>query len=839
MKLRFSIRVMAYCAAVAQLATAPVRAADGLVPALGNAMNSGSVAASERDPAGLSPYRRPASRTPGGQLYEIPYLPPAARKTESGWEVSGRVEAGWLAGDADNRNALFRQYRDIDNGIYLNTLGIEASQPDAARFVAITAGGVGRSDQFYGIQWGRYNDYRVNLSYSETPHVFSTTARPIWQGVGSGNLTLPVWPGVAPGGASGNNATNSAALRGLIGANGESELGLLRKRGGARFDMNLSETWKFFSSYSLEHRKGMRPFGGNAGNGETVEPIDYKTHELAAGLQFADDVSHFNLTLSASLFRNDIDALSWQNPFRHTNGALPIPGGRLDLYPDNDASNARIEYARALPEFFNGRFNATLAFGSMRQNDRLLPPTSTSGNGAAIPGGFNGNFNLWNTGAALSQASANAGIDTRLADLGLSLTPADKLTVRGTLRHYDTRNRTNYTAFNPLTGQFGYIIQDTNTSTVFGGSNNVHYRSIPFQGAQDNYKLSAEYRVRRRAVLNAEYERENFHRDYRERDKTWEDRIRFGYTDRGFESATLRIGYEYGVRRGSRYNSDPYRDFYTSSLPAYTDTVANVLGRLHNLEELRKFDLADRQQQVLKARLNYMPRTDIDLGATLQAKFNDYPADFGRSGKQTQNSLNLDFGYLPSAGTALTLYYAYQTARTKQAGAADVGTASAAGCAVLPPSCSNAFAAPLSIYPADRYWSAVSRDRTDVFGLRFRHDLGKARLNLEYNYSSSRSPLGYAYASANALQSPGLVAQAGNAFPDLKYSLHVIDTSLRAPLTQQTAIRFFHHFEAGRIADWHFDGLDPNTVVSNRVYLDTGPRNYRVHVLGVFVQFSL
>ena len=844
MRFRLLIKTTAYCvgAAVAQFANGPAfgDSAAGADAVSGNAMNPGAVDSTrDRDPAGLSPYRQPASRTPTGQLYDIPYLPRETRKSESGWEYSGFIEAGVLGGDANNKNALFRRYRDIGNGPYLNNFGMEAAKPDEARFFEIVGGGVGRSDPFYGVQFGRYNDYRVDLSYSEIPHLYSTTAKPIWQGVGTGNLSLSVWPGVAPGGASGNNGATAAALQGLINATGETELGLVRKKGSARLDMNLTDTWKFHARYSLGHRKGTRAFGGNEGNGETVEPVDYKTHDLLAGLQFADSVSHFNLALSASLFRNDIDALTWENPFRHTSGALLIQGGRMDLYPGNDAYNARMEYARTLPAFFNGRFNATVALGSMRQNDKLLPPTITRGTGAALSGGFNGNFNLWNTTAALSRQSANANIDTRLVDLGLSLAPADKLTIRGTLRHYGTVNHTNYTAFNPQTGQFGYLIQDTNASTVFSGTNNVHYRSIPFQGEQDNYKLSGEYQVRRRAVLTADYEREDFHRAHRERDQTWEDRVRFGYTDRGFESATLRLAYEYGSRRGSQYNSDPYKDFYTASLATYTDTVGSALNRLRNLEELRKHDMADREQQVLKARANYLPRADMDFGVTLQSKINAYPADFGRTGKQTQNSLNLDLGYLPSAVTALNVYYSYQTSKMKQAGAADLGSPFAAGCAVLPPSCSNSFGAPRSIYPADRYWSAVSKDRTGVFGLGLRHDFGKPKLDVQYTYSSSRSPLGYSYASAGALESPGLAGQAGNAFPDLTYDLHVFDTGLRLPVSRKTAVRLYYHFEMGKIADWHYSGLDQSRVVPNQVYLDAGPRNYRVQVLGVFLKVTL
>ena len=827
---------------VAQLNAGPACANSGGEPvaAAGNGMHPGSVDGNrERDPAGLSPFRAPASRAPTGQLYDIPYRPREVRSSESGWDYSGLLELGMLSGDADSRNALFRRYQDLDNGPYLNYFALEGVKPAEARFFEIVGAGVGRSDQFYGLQFGRYNDYRLSFSYSEVPHLFATTARPMWQGVGSARLTLPDWPGVAPGGASGNNSNNATAVQALINATADTELGLVRKQGSARVELNLTDSWKFSANYSIEQRNGARPFGANAGNGETVEPIDYKTHNLLAAVQFADSLSQFNLSLSASLFRNDIDTLTWENPFRHRSAALSISGGRLDLYPDNDAYNAKLEYARTLPRVLNGRFNATVALGSMRQNDKLIAPTITSGSGAVVAGGFNGNFNLWNSNAALSQQSADASVDTRLVDLGLSLVPTDRLTLRGTLRHYATRNNTRYTAQNPQTGQFGYIIQDTNVSTVFNGANNVHYRSIPFQGTQDNYRLAAEYQVGRRAMLSAEYERENFQRDWRERDRTWEDRFKFGYTDRGFESASVRLSYEHASRRGSPYDSHPYASFYTASLASYTETLANLLDRLRGLEELRKYDLADRTQQVLNARLNYLARPDLDLGLSLQSKINTYPAEFGRTGTQTQNSLNLDLSYLPSAATAFNAYYSYQTASMKQAGAADLGSADGAGCAVLPPACSNAFGAARSIYPADQYWSATSKDRSTLFGLGFRHDFGKPKLDLQYAWSSSRAPLGYTFASANALQNPELAAQAGSAFPDASYKLQVVDAGLRLPLSQQLAVRLYYRFEVGKITDWHYAGLDQGLVVGSRVYLDAGPRDYRVHVLGVLLRLTL
>ena len=842
MGIRDLVVTIGSCAACAWCASTPAFADSSTVwpGATGDAMNAVAViGAGDRDPAGLSPYRSPASRTPGGLLYEIPYLTRETRHSESGWELSGFGEAGVLGGDASLRNALFRKYRDVTNGPYLNRFDAEALKPDEARFVELMGGGVGRNDQFYGLKIGRYNDYRVSLSFSETPHLTSMSARPIWQGIGTGNLTLTPANGVAAGGASTNNAANAAALQALIRQTGDTDLGLVRRAGDAQVEITLGAGWTFSSGYAIERRKGARAFGGNEGNGETVEPIDYRTHDLRAGVQFADESTQFNLALSASLFRNAIDTLTWENPFQHPVGALRILGGRSDLVPDNDAYNAKLEYARALPSLARGRFTATVELGAMRQNDRLIPPTVTSGMGAPFGSGFNGNFDLWNTSAALSQERAAASIDTRLVDLGLSLAPVDRLTVRAALRRHETRNQTSYTASNPQTGQYGYVIQDTNPSTIFSGTNNIHYRSIPFEGSQDNIRLGGEYQARRRAVLSAELERENFHRVHRERDRTWEDRIRLGYTDRGLESLTVRLSYEHASRRGSEYNSDPYRSFYTESLPTYSVTTANLLDRLHNLEELRKFDLADRKQEVLKARLNYLPRADLDIGVTLQSKTSSYPADFGRTGVQAQHTLNLDFGFLPTTLTAVHAYYTQQWSRMQQAGAADLGSASAAGCLSLPPTCTNAFGAPRSIYPADLYWSAASKDRTTSFGLGLRHDFGRPKLEMQYTQTSSHSPLGYAYASVNALQSPAFAAQAGDGFADVAYELRAFDVGLRLPVSRAAAVRLYYRYEATRIADWHYSGLDQGVVVGNRVYLDPGPSSYHVNIFGAFLQFAL
>src|SRR4029453_4210070 len=97
---------------------------------------------------------------------------------------------------------------------------------------------------------------------------------------------------------------------------------------------------------------------------------------------------------------------------------------------------------------------------------------------------------------------------------------------------------------------------------VAPGGGGVPIRSVPYEYRQLNSVVSADYRINRTNSLEAAFEREDFNREYRERDETWENKVRLGYVNRGFATGTLRLGYEYGSRRGSDFVSTPLAEFY-------------------------------------------------------------------------------------------------------------------------------------------------------------------------------------------------------------------------------------------------------------------------------------
>jgi hypothetical protein len=364
--------------------------------------------------------------------------------------------------------------------------------------------------------------------------------------------------------------------------------------------MNLSDTWKGYASYTYEKRKGARPFGAvwGAGPGGTApieipESIDYTTQDFLGGLAYTGELSMFNFRLSVSQFSNHIDTLTFQEPYRIAPGAgitsVPAAGaftqGRIDLTPDSNAYNARAEYTRSLPNFYNGSFTAVLSGGKWRQNDNLIPYTTIANLGLAnvtlLPGGG------WDTTGSLSRQTANATVDTWLTDLTLALNPTTDLNLKFKARVYETKNSTDpFLAVNPnavyldtdgtaagnqsggltlngVTGVWGRLLNDGTGQNILLGANtaaagNIPIKSVYYGTRQYRLGTTGEYRLTKVSTLSASLEREIMERENRVRDRTWEDKAKLTYVNRGLGDSTLRRcvqfrpGADADDRRGER-----------------------------------------------------------------------------------------------------------------------------------------------------------------------------------------------------------------------------------------------------------------------------------------------
>lgn len=735
---------------------------------------------------------------------------------------------------------------------------------------------------------------------------------------------IPVGIITTTGASGATNAAQSnmaAAIAAKLANTPYSELSLVRKKGGVRGDITLTDSVKVYASYTLEKRVGARPFAMNDGNVSTeiAEPIDYKTHDFLAGMSYSDELTQANLRTSASIFRNNISTMNVE--YALLGSAAPqgaIQHATFDLAPDNNAFNLKGELARSLPDFWKGRFTAAVSYGTNRQNDALLAPISdaqnadlaaagvtTFTNTATGNAGYGVNSLLvsnWNTTNALSQQTAKQRIDSKMIDLGLSMKPIDDLSLKGTYRFYETDNKGGYVAYNPLTGQFGrgpstgngtgaadlviapngaggcytlpgYPTNPTNngvacSSATLANGSNVPVFAQARSTRQYNYGLSADYDLNRTSSLNAAFEREDFHRTFRERDKTWENKIKVGYVNRALGDTTLRVSFENDTKRGSAYNYRTFGDLGTG-LPGLDPAtqIANsgltVNGSLYPAVAVglfnrysyyfRKYDQADRNQNILNTRLNVMALEDMDVGLNFQVKRADYPNSFYGLKKDNQDSLGLDFNFQASVERIITAYYNFQLGNktmSLNSGNAAVG-APASPCTVANialygyAACSDTTTGANGARPYSSMWESNTRDRNNVVGLGWQEDLGFARLGIDYSYSQSSTHIAYNFGST-AITAGGnnatAAAIAGSALPDMTTVQHTFAMNLVRAIDKKTTIRATYRFDGFRVKDWHYDGVMKNVMAAydaNTMLLDSGPMNYHVNTYGVFLNYKL
>jgi len=902
-------------AALAQMALpAMADSGVGVDTVIGNTTNPGGYSTV---PAQRDPEASPPKRTPSGQLYSYPPV-------YSDAAVTGGVEFGYVRDFGDcqataasgltaatgqcNDNTRYskrNEYSDPqNNGLYVNGFDI-SGQSAGAHYFTIDGAAVGRKDQFYELSTGQYGSWKVKAFYNETPHVFSDTFKAMFTNVGTSHLLMD------NGTAGGNGAATAAGLIAYVKTLPYTEVALERKKAGVRGDITLGDSLKAYASVAQEKRTGSRPYTFMSFEG--VEPIDYTTNDILVGLNYSNGLTSANLKASASLFKNAIHTVYARDPVVAANAAGTLAASDTFVYslaPDNQAYNVKGEFAQKFPEFFKAKFTAAAAWGTSRQNDAIRAPIDSSlyANSTVITPGSATVTNTtaadWNgtNGTPLTRATSGQRIDTQLINLALSLNPTDDLAVKGSYRHYATKNKSGtYYSYNPLTGQWfnglfngvaAFGIQTPSTANATGAgycqappgytapASCISANTIAFIGnspfapprdyKQDNFVLGGDYTLGNNN-LEAAVERENFSHTYRERDKTWENKVKLGIVNRSLGDVTLRASWEGDTKRGSFY--DPIvmtRDidslFAVYGIPysraalqalitspgtgGSTPTLAAIQAALtttnHNSGGWMKPDQADRNQNIINTRVNYAVREDLDIGGNVQLKRVSYPTNFNFGPQRDNlNSYSFDTNYQPAPGTQISAFFTWQEASQTQnenyGGFAGSGYASLVAYAGAV--CGTLSASNIDCWLGnDRIQAAQVQQEThthsDILGLTLIQDIGKTKFSASYTYNRSQSTIANGYSALAWSQLTALQQGFGTAQPDMTTEQNTLDLSLLIPVTKQLSTRVAYRFDSLRVNDWHYDYASTNTLTTF-TQADMGPQNYRVNTFGVFLNYKM
>lgn len=601
----------------------------------GTRINSRSLLSShDVHPHGMSFFKPTRRRSPAGFLYPYPLKPNAFSESDQELLTRGSVELGYVTDIDDTNEAYWENYVDRSSGILLNQFSVDLQHRDNAGYAHVDGGSIGRDDQFVRVEAGVFGWLRVKGMYDEVPHRLMNDAKTIFQGVGTEALRLPV--GLTPG------ASTESEIDTILGDLPFHSLAVDRERGRIGVEAKPLRNLRLFAEYRHEERQGERPIGASTGFAfagvlggnviELIEPIDYETHDYAVGVQVLHRRLQLNVSYHASYFDNDNDndneSLSWENPFALSSSVA----GQSALAPDNHCHNLKGDLGLTLP--LTGRFTTSLSWSRAKQDERLLSPT------------VNPLAPDWlDPATALAQRNANAEFTTLLSHSRLQFRPLRQIQLKGELRYFKRDSDTSYVAYNPAIDFYGYIPED-----AFFGSNSTipRYQSVPYGYDRWNGKAGAVIRALYRTTVELEYERETVNRDHRVREHTKEDRYRISATTRSLRFATLRFSYEHGDKRGD--DVDVSRDFafYSAGPPdfAFPEPFTSSTP-LRSVAQLRQYDLANRKQNVVKARANAALGDWADVSVSLRYFDNDYDALYGIN-YDRRGDANFEVAFLPS-----------------------------------------------------------------------------------------------------------------------------------------------------------------------------------------------
>lgn len=455
---------------------------------------------------------------------------------------------------------------------------------------------LGLDSRVFELGFGKAGAYSVNLGYRALPYRRFGDTQTVFSG-SSELLNLP--PGWVAAGTTGGMTQLSPSL---AARNIEMDRQIL----DFGLDVHATSSFSFYADYRRQQREGI---GLTAGSGFTnaaylPRHVDDYTDTMDLGARFNIGGVNLNLAYYGSFYRNELESLTWDNPF------TPLPGadqGRLALEPENDfqqVSLSGVYRAKA----FDTIVAFSFASGRGEQNDSLLPYT----------------INPILTTSPLPATSLDAEVDTTNYALTVTSRPMDKLSLRFGYRYDERDNKTPiYT--------WSRIITD---SFVSGSAE----QNTPYSYERGRINLSGTYRLFDTVTISGGYDRTDYDRDFQE--------VASQTEDAGWGKLRLRPNgnVEVTVKGGaSRREVDDY------------DSDVGLTFGQNPL--MRKYNLAHRYRQFAEIRVSTsLTETPVSIAASYLWAEDDYSkSDLGLiEGSDDRFTVDFSWAATDSASIYLT-----------------------------------------------------------------------------------------------------------------------------------------------------------------------------------------
>ena len=287
-------------------------------------------------------------------------------KTETPRRVHGTIEFGAQFTDRQGgHDAKFEEVRDVPKGIFIQNLRLNFNSAGSPYSFAIRGYELRERDQRVTLDLRRVGRLRTQFMWDQIPHHFGTgqsflqetapglyqvspTLRASLQAVTQGDANRTPVNGPLP--TLVRQQLQTAPLR---------ESRLLRNQAFFRQTYQPTENVELYFQFSWLRNRGTRPMsagtfvrravpgGGLADIGgswegigqESLEPINQRTTDLKIGAQFSGKRWRAGVEYDLSLFRNRVESLIFENPFRVTDEEGCTPGPNPPFFLTCGASN--------------------------------------------------------------------------------------------------------------------------------------------------------------------------------------------------------------------------------------------------------------------------------------------------------------------------------------------------------------------------------------------------------------------------------------------------------------------------------------------------------------------
>ncbi len=737
--------------------------------------------------------------------------PETAPPTEiGGFRIDGYGEAGvrfFIERPSDKQNGKFEEYRDFNEGLFLQSLRLRFFTPDEKYSGEFGGRQWGMQDQEFHLSFERLGRWEAGFEWDQMRHVFGES--PLQQFLTYPERNVVTLPNPRP--AFGFYNSNLGNVE---------EVSVRWDTARTFFKFSPSENTDVFADYTRIYKHGYRPFGmafGSPGGNafEILQPIEQTIHDFRLRGTWATEKWQLQAGYTMSIFVNDLSYVRADNPCQPAVAPFPPCAagdvgntkqfGTISLPPNNMAHTFSLQGGVNLP--LRTRINSNFTYSLRLQNEDFLPQTSTN------------NLPASNPSLALPQKSLHGNVQTFLFNLNATSRPLPvPVTFAAKYRLYNLMDESDVVKFSD------FILNDQNSITL-----GPHW-SQRFSYMRQDADVEGRWQISRPLALTLGLGWERWDRsNTREVPTTNEVFAKAALDATPTDWLTVRLTYLPSFRRGDYYN--------TGALPQVEQDIAP--GEAGQSYLLRKFDEADRDRQRADLLVQITPSETLAITPTGSYKYDEYIA----SGLQHQNtgpgqkgamlglqqvvswSAGMDVNWNPVERLTLAAGYMYESIFQKQRSRNR-----------------NSAATPASFDNPALDWISDNTDTINTYHASMTAKLIPGKLDLKfagnYAYALGRVETWNPNANGSAVYAAASTTnQVARRWPAFEDSLLRLEASLKYHFAQVWTLSLNYAYEQFRKHDWRTDTIEPFVPGDSALYQGFDQKNYEAQIIGLTIGY--